>query len=40
MCVHEVDRQGDIVSGVVSCRSFVAVLVHVLFAFHANVLLC
>ena len=37
MRVHEVDRQGDIVSGVVSRRSFVAVLVHVLFAFHANV---
>ena len=36
MRVHEVDRQGDIVSGVVSHRSFVAVL----FAFHANVLLC
>ena len=40
MCVHEVDRQGSIVSGVVSRRSLVAVLVHVLFAFHANALLC
>ena len=36
MRVHEVDRQGDIVSGVVSHRSFVAVL----FTFRANVLLC
>ena len=38
MRVHKVDRQGDIISGVVSRRSFVAV--HVLFIFHANVLLC
>ena len=36
MRVHEVDRQGDIVSGVVSHRSFVAVL----FTFCAKLLLC